>query len=70
VFDPLHAKLYQFLLYLFALCRCRAVFLHVITYNTAAMALYSRQRFSCVAKLRAFYYIATGRTPDPQQQVR
>lgn len=50
--------------------RCRAVFLHVITYNTAAMSLYSRQGFCCVAKLRAFYYIATGRTPDPQQQVR
>jgi ribosomal protein S18 acetylase RimI-like enzyme len=45
------------------------VFLHVITYNTAAMSLYSRQGFCCVAKLRAFYYIATGRTPDPQQQV-
>lgn len=53
-----------------AVARCRAVFLHVITYNTAAMSLYSRQGFSCVAKLRAFYYIATGRTPDPQQQVR
>lgn len=50
--------------------RCRAVFLHVITYNSAAMSLYSRQGFSCVAKLRAFYYIATGRTPDPHQQVR
>lgn len=50
--------------------RCRAVFLHVITYNTAAMSLYSRQGFSCVAKLRAFYCIATGRTPDPNLQVR
>lgn len=49
--------------------RCRAVFLHVITYNTSAMSLYSRQGFRCVAKLRAFYYIATGRTPDPNQQV-
>lgn len=45
------------------------MFLHVITYNTAAMSLYSRQGFSCVAKLRGFYFIATGRTPDPQQQV-
>lgn len=50
--------------------RCRAVFLHVITYNTAAMSLYSRQGFNCVAKLSAFYWIATGRTPDPHQQVR
>jgi hypothetical protein len=46
------------------------VFLHVITYNSAAMSLYARQGFSCVAKLRQFYYIATGRTPDPHQQVR
>jgi hypothetical protein len=45
------------------------VFLHVITYNTSAMSLYSRQGFRCVATLRAFYYIATGRTPDPNQQV-
>lgn len=55
--------------WLFPATRCRAVFLHVITYNTAAMSLYSRQGFSCVAKLRGFYFIATGRTPDPQQQV-
>eukprot|EP00775_Hariotina_reticulata_P008011 gene8011-8209_t len=45
--------------------RCRAVFLHVITYNTAAMALYMRAGFQCMARLSNFYHIATGRQPDP-----
>jgi GNAT superfamily N-acetyltransferase len=49
--------------------RCRAVFLHVIAYNNAALGLYSRQGFAVVARLPAFYNIATGRQPDPQQQV-
>jgi len=46
-------------------CSCRAVFLHVITYNQAAIRLYSRASFSCVARLPAFYFIHTGRQPDP-----
>ncbi|KAF8062074.1 MCC1 [Scenedesmus sp. PABB004] len=49
--------------------RCRAVFLHVISYNAAAQALYARAGFACVARLPAFYFIATGRQPDPATQV-
>jgi hypothetical protein len=50
-------------------CRCRALFLHVITYNTQAMSLYTMQGFACVARLSRFYYISTGRQPDPNTQV-
>lgn len=49
--------------------RCRALFLHVITYNTQAMALYTMQGFACVARLSRFYFISTGRQPDPNTQV-
>ncbi|KAF6265029.1 hypothetical protein COO60DRAFT_1697924 [Scenedesmus sp. NREL 46B-D3] len=48
---------------------CRALFLHVIAYNTQAMALYTMQGFACVARLSRFYYISTGRQPDPSTQV-
>lgn len=44
---------------------CRAVFLHVITYNDAAIRLYSRAGFTCNGHLPSFYYIHTGRQPDP-----
>ena len=36
---------------------CRAVYLHVAAYNTAAMALYARNGFAEVAKLPQFYSI-------------
>jgi hypothetical protein len=54
----------------YTLRRCRALFLHVITYNTQAMSLYTMQGFACVARLSHFYYISTGRQPDPNTQVR
>ncbi len=41
------------------------MFLHVISYNTAAMSLYSRHNFQCAGRLRNFYHIGTGRQPDP-----
>ncbi len=37
---------------------CRAIFLHVATYNAAARALYRRCGFQEVARLPAFYHIA------------
>jgi hypothetical protein len=55
----------QLLSVVFGLPRCRAVFLHVITYNTAAMSLYMHAGFQCMARLSNFYHIATGRQPDP-----
>jgi len=36
---------------------CKAVYLHVISYNTPAMALYSRLGFRHVAHLPDFYVI-------------
>lgn len=45
------------------------MFLHVITYNDAAIKLYSRHGFQCVARLPNFYFIGTGRQPDPQKSV-
>ncbi|KAK9826081.1 hypothetical protein WJX81_000287 [Elliptochloris bilobata] len=46
---------------------CRAVFLHVATYNTAACAFYRRRGFQEVARLPAFYHIASGRQPDAER---
>ena len=36
---------------------CRAVYLHVIEYNIAALNLYRRSKFEELATLRNFYYI-------------
>lgn len=36
---------------------CRAVYLHVIEYNTAALNLYNRNKFEELATLRNFYRI-------------
>lgn len=45
----------------------RVVFLHVITYNKAAVRLYKRCQFRCVATLEDFYSISSGRQPDPNR---
>lgn len=42
-----------------------AVYLHVITYNSVAIAFYRRNHFIELSLLRGFYYIASGRQPDP-----
>lgn len=36
---------------------CRAVYLHVIDYNEAALNLYARNQFELLASLRNFYHI-------------
>ncbi|CAI9087065.1 OLC1v1021036C2 [Oldenlandia corymbosa var. corymbosa] len=36
---------------------CRAVYLHVISYNNPAIHLYKKMSFQCVRRLHAFYYI-------------
>jgi hypothetical protein len=38
-------------------CCCRVVYLHVITYNLAAIAFYKSNGFRLVATLRNFYFI-------------
>lgn len=46
---------------------CRAVYLHVIEYNLTALSLYRRNKFEELAVLRNFYFIGTGRQPDPDR---
>lgn len=36
---------------------CRAVYLHVISYNNSAIHLYQKMSFLCIRRLHAFYYI-------------
>ena len=36
---------------------CRAVYLHVIDYNEAALNLYARNNFEVLATLRNYYHI-------------
>lgn len=36
---------------------CRAVYLHVIAYNRAAIFLYKKNRFQCLRRLSQFYFI-------------
>ncbi|KAL3524539.1 hypothetical protein ACH5RR_017373 [Cinchona calisaya] len=36
---------------------CRAVYLHVISYNNPAILLYKKMSFQCVRRLNAFYFI-------------
>lgn len=36
---------------------CRAVYLHVISYNNSAIHLYQKMSFQCVRRLHGFYFI-------------
>ncbi|KAL8233131.1 hypothetical protein R6Q57_002909 [Mikania cordata] len=36
---------------------CKAVYLHVISYNNSAIHLYKKMSFLCIRRLHAFYYI-------------
>lgn len=36
---------------------CRAVYLHVISYNNSAIHLYQKMSFHCVRRLQSFYFI-------------
>ncbi|GLC49192.1 hypothetical protein PLESTB_000192300 [Pleodorina starrii] len=47
--------------------RCRAIFLHVISYNDAAMRLYGGSGYQAMARLPNFYHLITGRQPNPEQ---
>ncbi|GIL75206.1 hypothetical protein Vretimale_7887 [Volvox reticuliferus] len=47
--------------------RCRAIFLHVISYNDAAMRLYGTSGYQVMARLPNFYHLVTGRQPNPDQ---
>ncbi|GLI62087.1 hypothetical protein VaNZ11_004668 [Volvox africanus] len=47
--------------------RCRAIFLHVISYNDAAMRLYGTSGYQAMARLPNFYHLVTGRQPNPDQ---
>ncbi|KAG9158098.1 hypothetical protein Leryth_000249 [Lithospermum erythrorhizon] len=43
--------------YASSITTCRAVYLHVISYNNPAILLYKRMSFQCVRKLDSFYFI-------------
>ena len=43
------------------------VFLHVITYNEAAIHLYQKFSYVCKTRLHNFYHIRTGRQPEPRR---
>ncbi|BBN10460.1 histone acetyltransferase MCC1 [Marchantia polymorpha subsp. ruderalis] len=43
--------------YATSLPSCRAVYLHVISYNHSAIFFYKKNSFQCLRKLRNFYYI-------------
>ncbi|KAL3689301.1 hypothetical protein R1sor_015610 [Riccia sorocarpa] len=43
--------------YATSLASCRAVYLHVISYNHSAIYFYKKNSFQCLRKLRNFYYI-------------
>ncbi|CAN0888193.1 Histone acetyltransferase MCC1 [Linum grandiflorum] len=36
---------------------CRAIYLHVISYNIAAIQLYKKMSFRCIRRLQGFYFI-------------
>ena len=44
---------------------CRAVYLHVITYNTVAIEFYTRKNFVYVKRLSNFYFLKPERSPYP-----
>ena len=43
------------------------MFLHVITYNESAIHLYEKCSYSCKTRMRNFYYIQSGRQPEPDR---
>ena len=43
------------------------IFLHVITYNEAAIHLYQKFSYVCKTRLHNFYHIRTGRQPEPRK---
>ena len=47
--------------------RCSLIYLHVLSSNSSAIKLYSSSGYECLALLKDFYYINTGRQPDPRQ---
>ncbi|KAL4431127.1 hypothetical protein ABPG75_006383 [Micractinium tetrahymenae] len=58
-------RLLDFALKYAAETACRAVYLHVATFNQAARAFYARAGFRELALLPDFYIIRTGRQPQP-----
>lgn len=49
--------IHEVMKYASSLSSCRAVYLHVISYNNPAIHLYKKMSFQCVRRLYNFYYI-------------
>ncbi|EFN59486.1 hypothetical protein CHLNCDRAFT_138102 [Chlorella variabilis] len=61
-------RLLDFVLRYAAETACRAVYLHVASFNLPALAFYQRAGFQELAVLPNFYTIRTGRQPIPTRQ--
>jgi len=48
-----------------SLHRCRAVYLHCIRFNDAALAFYRARGFVLVQEIPGYYHLAPDRAPDP-----
>lgn len=46
----------------------KLLFLHVITYNDAAIQLYRKCHYQCRTLIRNFYHIRSGRQPEPNRR--
>ncbi|CAI9767785.1 unnamed protein product [Fraxinus pennsylvanica] len=51
------ALIHKVIKYASSIPTCRAVYLHVISYNNAAIHLYQKMSFQCVRRLHNFYFI-------------
>ncbi|KAK4384738.1 Histone acetyltransferase MCC1 [Sesamum angolense] len=51
------ALIHEVIKYASNLSTCRAVYLHVISYNNSAILLYKKMSFQCVRRLYNFYFI-------------
>ncbi|XP_022746242.1 histone acetyltransferase MCC1-like [Durio zibethinus] len=51
------ALIHEVIKYASSIPVCRAVYLHVISYNNPAIHLYKKMSFKCVRRLQGFYFI-------------
>ncbi|KAH9305152.1 hypothetical protein KI387_009556, partial [Taxus chinensis] len=51
------ALVWEVIEYALSIPSCRAVYLHVISYNQSAIHFYKKNSFQCLRKLQNFYYI-------------
>lgn len=55
--SPASSLIREVVKYASSIPTCRAVYLHVISFNISAINLYKKMSFKCVRKLQGFYFI-------------